>query len=89
MSDKKQILIVFTGELGIGGIERSLISLLKNINYSKYSVDLFLYAHRGELFNQIPKQVNILPEIKELSYLRNSLSDRIFHRILSGSPKVV
>ena len=85
MSDKKQILIVFTGELGIGGIERSLISLLKNINYSKYSVDLFLYAHRGELFNQIPKQVNILPEIKELSYLRNSLSDKIKHGCFKAS----
>ena len=76
---KKQILIVFTGAMELGGIERSLIGLLDTIDYSKYDVDLFLYACRGPLYNDINKNVNILPEVKELSYLRNSLSDKIKH----------
>lgn len=89
---KKQILIVFTGAMELGGIERSLIGLLDAIDYTKYDVDLFLYAHRGPLFEQINKHVNILPEVKELSYLRESLKDKIrngcyysaFLRIIDG-----
>lgn len=76
---KKQILVVFTGAMELGGIERSLIGLLDAIDYSKYDVDLFLYAHRGPLFDQINKNVNILPEVKELSYLRDSFLNKLKH----------
>lgn len=76
---KKKILVVFTGAMELGGIERSLIGLLDAIDYEKYEVDLFLYAHRGPLYDQINKNVNILPEVKELSYLRDSMKEKIFH----------
>lgn len=76
---KKQILIVFTGEMELGGIERSLIGLLDSIDYEEYEVDLFLFGHHGPLFPLINKKVNILPEVKELAYLRNSLKDKICH----------
>lgn len=49
--------------LEIGGAERSLIGLLNAIDYSKYTVDLFVYQHRGEFMSLIPQQVNLLPEI--------------------------
>lgn len=49
--------------LEIGGAERSLIGLLNALDYTKYKVDLFVHAHRGELLKLIPKQVNLLPEI--------------------------
>ena len=49
--------------LEIGGAERSLIGFLNAIDYTKYAVDLFVYQHRGEFMNLIPKQVNLLPEI--------------------------
>ena len=80
MVQKRQILIVFTGAMEIGGIERSLISLLDSIDYEKYDVDLFLYGHYGPLFSLINKNVNILPEIKELSYLRSSFFEKIKHK---------
>lgn len=76
---KKQILIVFTGAMELGGIERSLIGLLNAIDYNKYDVDLFLYGHHGALINDINKNVNILPEVKELAYLRESLITKIKH----------
>lgn len=76
---KKQILIVFTGEMELGGIERSLIGLLDSIDYEEYEVDLFLYGHHGPLFSLVNPKVNILPEVKELAYLRNSLKDKICH----------
>ena len=55
--------------LEIGGAEISLIGLLRAIDYSKYDVDLFIHSHRGELMSMIPKQVNLLPEIKKYSVL--------------------
>ena len=45
MKTKKRILVVFTGALEPGGIERSLLGLLDAIDYEQYDVDLFLYAH--------------------------------------------
>ena len=47
----------------LGGAEISLIGLLQALDYSKYNVDLFVYSHRGELMQYIPKEVNLLPEI--------------------------
>lgn len=74
---KKQVLVIFTGALELGGIERSLLGLLSVFDYEKYDVDLFLYGHHGPLFSMIDKRVNILPEVKELAYLRESFSTKI------------
>lgn len=52
-------------DLEIGGVERSLIGLLNEIDYTQYDVDLFLYAHEGEFMDMIPKQVHLLPEIPQ------------------------
>lgn len=48
--------------LELGGAEISLIGLLNALDYSRCNVDLFVYAHRGELMSQIPPPVNLLPE---------------------------
>ena len=55
--------------LEIGGAEAALIGLLQSMDYAKYYVDLFLYAHRGEMMQFIPKEVNLLPEIKEYAHI--------------------
>lgn len=53
----------------IGGAEMALVGLLQALNYTKYDVDLFLHAHRGEMMQFIPKEVNLLPEIKEYAHI--------------------
>lgn len=53
----------------IGGAETALIGLLQALDYTKYDVDLFLHAHRGEMMQFIPKEVNLLPEIKEYAHI--------------------
>lgn len=58
---KKKILFIMES-LRIGGAEKSLLTILNLIDYTKYDVDLFLFSHTGEFFNMIPKEVNILPE---------------------------
>lgn len=53
----------------IGGAEMALIGLLQALDYTKYDVDLFIHAHRGEMMQFIPKEVNLLPEIKEYAHI--------------------
>ena len=53
----------------IGGAEMALVGLLQALDYTKYDVDLFLHAHRGEMIQFIPKEVNLLPEIKEYAHI--------------------
>ena len=53
----------------LGGAEISLIGLLQAMDYTRYEVDLFLHAHRGELMQFIPTEVNVLPEIKEYAHI--------------------
>ena len=59
--------------LEIGGAEAALIGLLQSMDYTKYDVDLFLHAHRGEMMQFIPKEVNLLPEIKEYACLEEPM----------------
>ncbi|MBQ6062961.1 MAG: glycosyltransferase [Prevotella sp.] len=59
--------------LEIGGVETSLIGLLQSFDYQKYNVDLFIHAHHGELMQYIPKEVNLLPEIKEYAQLERPI----------------
>lgn len=77
---KKDIIIVFTGPMDLGGIERSLLGLLDSIDYEKYNVDLFLYAHHGPLMYLINENVNVLPEEKELAFLRESFGTKLKNR---------
>lgn len=69
---KKQIFIAIH-YLEIGGAEISLIGLLNAIDYSKYDVDLFVYAHRGELMKLIPPKVHFLPEIAKYAYIEQPM----------------
>lgn len=58
--EKKKLLFVIDS-LGIGGAEKSLVTLLSLLDYDKYEVDLQLFAYGGVLEQFVPKEVNILP----------------------------
>lgn len=62
----KSILIVMHA-MELGGAERALLGMLENIDYTQYSVDLFLLRHAGELLKYIPEEVNVLPESSSYS----------------------
>lgn len=81
---KKKILIV-SHAMELGGAERSLIGLLETIDYSEYSVDLFLLRHEGELFSSIPEDVNVLDEISSYTVLARPIKQILFegHIILA------
>lgn len=61
--------IVIAHALEIGGAERALLGLLESFDYAQFEVDLFLMRHTGELFDLIPKEVHLLPEIKQYTGL--------------------
>ena len=56
---KKRILIL-TGWLPGGGAEKVLIDIFRNIDYTKYDIDLVLFEKKGELLNDVPPEVNII-----------------------------
>ena len=73
---KKKVLISMYS-LHIGGAERSLIGLLESFDYETYDVDLFLYRYEGEFLSFIPKEVNILPSIKQYTTFERPIKDVI------------
>lgn len=89
INNKKRIFISMH-YLEIGGAESALIGMLQSINYSRYDVDLFLHAHRGEMMQFIPKEVNLLPEIKEYAHIECSMRQALLDgcwRVLYGRLK--
>lgn len=46
----------------LGGSSTSLLSLLNNIDYDRYDIDLLMYKNKGDFIQYIPPQVNILPQ---------------------------
>ncbi|PGT96257.1 MULTISPECIES: glycosyltransferase [Bacillus] len=79
---KKKILFIINN-LNCGGAEKALVSLLENMNYSMYNVDLFLFKHEGVFFNKIPKQVNLLEEQLEYQYFDMPIKKAIVECIKS------
>lgn len=72
----KRILIIHSN-MEFGGAESSLLGLLDTIDYSEYSVDLFLLNHSGEFLPLINSHVNLLPEIPSYKALMQSISTNL------------
>lgn len=67
--------------LECAGAEKSLVTLLSLLNYSKYSVDLMLFGHGGELERLVPNEVNILESLKYTEFSNMNLSEAIYYSI--------
>lgn len=48
------------GHLHVGGCEKSLVNILRSIDYQKHSVDLLLVEDLGEYKDEIPDKVRII-----------------------------
>lgn len=68
--------------LGIGGAEKSLVTLLNLLDYTTYEVDLQLFSYGGELEKMLPKQVNLLPPLPYYESLSEPLKTYSFHNPL-------
>ena len=68
--------------LACAGAEKSLITLLSLIDYSKYEVDLQLFSYGGELEDLLPKEVKLLEPFNYTNFtalsLKKAIQDGIF-----------
>ncbi len=80
---KKKLLFVMNN-LNCGGAEKSLISLLRTVDYELYEVDLFLFRHEGMFLASLPAQVKLLEEPPLYPYfdmsVKAAIADCLQHR---------
>lgn len=67
---KKHVLFI-NHSLHSGGIEKSLVTLLRLFDYSRYEVDLQLFVDEGLFLQQVPPQVHRLPALFPPTYKQN------------------
>ena len=60
MDQEKQRILFINGHLNAGGVERSLVDILKHMDYTKYAVDLLLLEDTGDYASELPPEVNVL-----------------------------
>ncbi len=82
---RKTVLIVIDS-LGIGGAEKSLVSLLPLIDYEKYQIDLLIhYIEKRELDNFLDRRINILPNLPFVEFCNR----RGLKKVFSGNLKFI
>lgn len=64
---KRKVLFVIDS-LNCAGAEKSLITLLTLLDYSKFDVDLQLFGYGGALEELLPKEVNLLTPLEYTSF---------------------
>ena len=87
---KKKLLIVYS-KMIVGGSTTSLLSLLNEMDYSQYDVDILLYDQTGLLTKYLPSEIRILDnshlkgQKKKLSYLITFIRSYINSKIHKNS----
>lgn len=77
-------ILISSFDLEIGGVERSLISMLNNFDYRNYMVDLMLYSHTGDFLTLLPNSPHLLEELKPYKTFRMPIG-QVFK---SGMPQI-
>lgn len=85
-SSKKELLFIMNN-LGCGGAEKALVSLLQTLDYSQYNVDLYLFKKEGLFLNQVPQEVTILEQPENYKYFDRSFIKTIIENLKSGNLK--
>lgn len=70
-------ILISSFDMEVGGVERSLISMLNNFDYENNEVDLMLYRHIGDFMNLLTDKVNLLEENKSYSTFRKGIGQTI------------
>ena len=69
--------LISSFDMEVGGVERSLISMLNNFDYDNNEVDLMLYSHTGDFMPFLTDKVNLLNEDKKYATFRKSIGQTI------------
>ena len=79
--------LIASFDMEVGGVERSLISMLNNFDYKNNEVDLMLYSHTGDFMNLLPNKHNLLDEIPQYATYRKSIKEVIDEKRYILAPK--
>ncbi|WP_100012069.1 glycosyltransferase [Lentibacillus sediminis] len=66
-------MLIASFDMEVGGVERSLISMLDHFDYTNYKVDLMLYKHQGEFMQLLTDRATLLREIPAYATFRKSI----------------
>lgn len=77
---KKRLLFVIDS-LTIGGAEKSLVTLLNLLDYSRYEVDLQLFAYGGAFMQFLPTEIKVLPPLNYTVFLQKALRKQILDKM--------
>lgn len=88
MIKKRKILFVIN-DLNFGGAQKSLINLLKHLDYEFFEVDLQLMEKGGELELEIPKQIELLKIPINYKYFDTSFKKVFFENFFNFKWKVI
>ena len=72
----KKVAIVIQ-KMVMGGIEKSLIEILKEMPEDEYEIDLYVFQEGGELANYIPRKVNIISIFGK----EKSVFEKVFNKL--------
>ena len=73
----------------MGGAEKSLISLLYELNPEKYDIDLFLFQHQGKWLSKLPAYVNLLPIPQKYKYFDSSFLETMVENFKKGNLRLM
>lgn len=79
----KKILIA-TGSMNVGGIEKALLEMLQVIPYDRYEIDLFLEEKEGVYLKDVPNKVNVITDEKVAYCLYSSRLKQMLALIKRG-----
>lgn len=82
MKTKKRI-IIFSYNLDFGGIEKSLVTLLKNFDYNRYDIKLVLEEKKGVFLSEIPKDVVVS------EYKTSNSKNILIRKVINFSKRLV
>ena len=70
-------ILISSFDMEVGGVERSLISMLNNFDYNNNEVDLMLYSHTGDFMSMLNERVNLLDEVEKYTTFRKGIGQTL------------
>lgn len=76
-------LVFLHKNLVIGGVEKVLLNLLKNLDRNKFKLKLILLEKQGELIVEIPKDIEVIYLKKKCLFQKNFFILKVFKTIIN------
>ena len=84
MNQKRNVLVVFP-DMIVGGATTALVAFLRKIDYEKNNVDLLFLNNGTERLDELPREVNVLPDAATVDLLRPKIRlEKVLDFVVTG-----